>query len=132
MIGNIVASSIASLLTASPTLELAQALAGEMTQPVPTPLHRLWEDKSLIRDRARSLKKLLDWPTVNGVYLVGAPSMRAFAMNKDILDLTAQWWTPQRDYAESVQIALIREEAGLTARNKLNLISQLIAIPNLF
>ena len=78
------------------------------------------------------MKKLLDWPTVNGVYLVGAPSMRAFAMNKDILDLTAQWWTPQRDYAESVQIALIREEAGLTARNKLNLISQLIAIPNLF
>ncbi|CAL1129598.1 unnamed protein product [Cladocopium goreaui] len=70
----------------------------------------MWEDKSLIRDRARSLKKILDWPTVNGVYLVGAPSKRAFAMNKVILDLTAQWWTPQRDYPESVQIALIREE----------------------
>eukprot|EP00435_Cladocopium_sp_Y103_P038929 s2152_g10.t1 len=70
----------------------------------------MWEDKSLIRDRARSLKKLLDWPTVNGVHLVGAPSKRAFAMNQNIMELTAQWWVPQRDYPESVQIALIRAE----------------------
>ena len=93
-----------------------------MTQPVPTPLHRMWEDKSLIRDRARSLKKILDWPTVNGVYLVGAPSKRAFAMNKVILDLTAQWWTPQRDYPESVQIALIREEVGDPSNKMFNFI----------
>lgn len=71
-----------------------------------------WENCAMIRERTRSLKKLLDWPIVAGHYQVGAPSARAFAMNKVILDITAEWWCPQRDYAESVQIRSIRDQAG--------------------
>lgn len=72
------------------------------------PLHKMWEHQPLLRDRARAEGRLLVWPEL---HLVGAPSKRAFAMNKLVIDITAEWWAPQCDEPESLQIASIREEA---------------------
>ena len=101
-------------LLLSRPLGLGQRMAGS---GYPLVLHRMWENDSVIRDRARSKGALLVWPEPR---LVGAPSKRAFGMNKVVLDLTAQWWCPQRDAPESLQVATIREEAwGPVCKSKL-------------
>ena len=70
----------------------------------------MWEREDLVRERARAEHRILVWPEP---HLVGAPSLRAFSMNRVIIELTAQWWAPQCDQPESLQIATIREEASL-------------------
>lgn len=79
----------------------------EETQPVE--LNRRWEHEALIRQRARDTQALMAWPQP---HLVGAPSKRAFAMNRTVLEQVAKWWCPQVFDPQTVPIQRIRDEAG--------------------
>lgn len=76
---------------------------------VPVELHLKWESETHIRARARVKHCLLDWPEPR---LVGAPSKRAFAMNKLVLEKVAEWWCPQKDLPQTVSIDLVRAEVS--------------------
>ena len=77
----------------------------------------MWERNGLIRDRSRSQNCLLEWPEPR---LVGAPSMRAFSMNRTILEITARWWCPQVDLPETVSVVDIRMQVGVKGVIRMN------------
>lgn len=87
-----------------------RSIQGEPWRAMDRPaLHRVWEADSMVRDRVRELKAILEWPKEK--HLVGAPSKRSFAMNKTVMEHVAQWWCPQADAPQSVPVAAVRAEA---------------------
>ena len=76
-------------------------------------LHLRWERDPVVRDRARSIKSLLDWPVVDKLHLVGHANMRSFLINARVIEMTAAWWCEQVEEAQSVRIETIRKEGRL-------------------
>ena len=66
-----------------------------------------WEAVALIRNRARQNGTLTVWPDQK---TAGVASMKACAMNCDLLKVTAQWWVQYCEHPASIPIDVIRAE----------------------
>ena len=73
-----------------------------------------WEAVGLIRNRARQNGALTVWPDTKSQ---GVASMKACAMNSDLLKVTAQWWVQYCDQPASIPIDLIRAEVRVESKN---------------
>lgn len=81
--------------------------------PKPETLGSILESHRFVRERLQHNDgKLLVWPkTVDGVELVGQPSMAALALNGRIMGLLAAWWCPQQKSPKTPSIDVIRAQA---------------------
>ena len=85
--------------------------AGEHEWPERGVLARLWEGHRASRERLvlGELCQLTRWPSPA---CVGVPSVRAMALNSDILEMLASIWCPVRSAPKAVPINYLRQEAG--------------------
>ena len=81
----------------------------------PKSLAGMLDNDPFVRSRLRYKEqgKLLRWPVVNGVEMVGQIAMPSIALNVRALRILAKYWCPKsKEVAKSPGIDLMRAEAG--------------------